>query len=60
MKYKKKITTDDFWYDLFEGSYINPRKVLANKDDVKRVEEAIKILLEFKQAGEDQNMIEEV
>jgi hypothetical protein len=58
MKFKKEITTADFWYDLFEGGYIKPEKVLESKDDAKRVQEAIKVLKEFQKAGEEQDMIE--
>ena len=58
MKYKKVITTADFWYDLFEGGYIKPKEVLENKEDIKKVEEAIKVLKTFQNAGEDQDMIE--
>jgi hypothetical protein len=58
MKFKKTVTTADFWYDLFEGGYIKPEKVLSSTDDALKVREAINILKEFKKAGEDQDMIE--
>ena len=60
MVFKKNasIETDDFWYDLFEGGYIKPSKLLENKEEVKRVNEAIKTLKEFCKAAEDQEIIQ--
>lgn len=60
MKWKidAEIITSDFWYDITDGGYINPCDLLENDDDVKRVEEAIKILLEFKNSAENNNIIE--
>lgn len=41
------LATSEFWYDVFEGGYINPADFLANDSDVKSVEDAIKVLTEF-------------
>jgi hypothetical protein len=58
MKWKKDIDTDDFWYDLFEGGYIDPQKVLSDKRDVIAVMNAIAILKLFKESGEEQGKLE--
>ena len=42
------LWTDDFWYDLFEGGYIDPRKVLADESQIEAVENAIKVLQDFR------------
>lgn len=49
MKIKKgsDIYTDDFWYDLTEGGYLNYKEFLANKKDIERVEFAIAVLVEL-------------
>lgn len=46
-----EITTDDFWYGLFEG-YINPKELLADKADVEAVDTAVTVLLNFRKATE--------
>lgn len=52
----KCIETDDFWYDLFDGGYIKPEKLLE-KDDAIEVLKAIKILLKFQETLEDNNLL---
>lgn len=37
------ITTDNFWYDLMEGS-IELKEVLAKKEELKQVNDAIRTL----------------
>jgi hypothetical protein len=56
MKIKKNCTasTDDFWYDLTDGGYLNPEEILENPDDVKRVKDAIDTIKEFETACEKQ------
>lgn len=44
----KNLNADcDFFYDLTDGGYINPTKLLVDKKDAERVMEAIKVLKEF-------------
>lgn len=59
MEFKKvnQIHTDDFWYDLFYGGYIKPEKLLKSKDDVAKIKNAMKVLLEFKEEAEEQEII---
>ena len=49
MKIKKglDLTTDDFFYDLFEG-YLDPDKICQNREDAKSVWKAMKIIEDFK------------
>lgn len=52
------IPTDDFYYDLFMGGYIKPEKFL-DSISAKKVEEAIKVINEYQQLLEDNELIEE-
>jgi hypothetical protein len=60
MKFKKesKIFTSDLWYDIFDGGYIKPEDILDNPDDMIRLQEAIDTLKEFRNAGENEKVIE--
>jgi hypothetical protein len=60
MEFKKnaKIATSDFYYDLFDGGYISPKKLLKNKEDIERVVAAIEIIKAFKDAAESSDIIE--
>jgi hypothetical protein len=59
MKFKKdaEVTTSDFWYDLFEGGYIKPHKLLIDKSEADKVEEARKLLKQFKNSAYDQDVV---
>ena len=55
MKIKKSVIKDlnpdcDFFYDLTDGGYIDPMKLLESKDDAKKVIEAVKVVKEFQEA----------
>lgn len=56
MKIKKglKISSGDFWYDLTDGGYLNPRKICANAEDADKVNAAIQVIRDFQQSCEDQ------
>ena len=41
--------SDGFWYDLTSGGYFEPKKVLADKKDIDRVKDALKVLLELEE-----------
>ncbi len=47
-------STGDFWYDLAYGGYLKPSKILANKADIKKVEDAITTILLFEKSCEEQ------
>lgn len=48
------VSTDDFWYDLTLGGYLNPDQILEDPKEALRVNEAINVLLEFERACEEQ------
>jgi hypothetical protein len=56
MKIKEglNISTDEFWYDLTDGGYLNPRKICDDPADAKKVLEAIAIILDFQKSCEEQ------
>ena len=61
MEFKKnsKITTDDFFYDLFLGGYIKPADILVNDVDIQSVENAISVIREFYDDADEANIIED-
>ena len=56
MKLKEglEIFTSEFWYDLTYGGYLDPEEMLENEEDIKKVKEAIKIIMEFERSCEEQ------
>jgi hypothetical protein len=61
MKFKKTktpIQTSDPYYDLFDGGDINPEKILADKEEAKKVREAIETILRFLDEAQDVGAIE--
>ncbi len=54
-----EIITDDFWYDLTDGGYIEPSKILSDKAQIEEVERAIALLRSFKEQAEDDGVMEE-
>lgn len=47
------ISTDDFWYDLFDGGYIKPETFLEDEEDIVRVKNAIAVIRELQDSLED-------
>jgi len=54
------IVHNDFWYDITIGGYIKPRELLKNEEDIKRVEDAIKVLEEFNKSAEESGIVIEL
>ena len=54
MEIKKdlEISTEDFWYDLTMGGYINPYEICAKEEDAIKVSNAIKIIRDFEASCE--------
>lgn len=48
------VVTEAFWYDLVDGGYIDPRDLLDNENDIKRVFEAIEVLEEFQEIAAEE------
>ena len=40
-------TSDDFWYNLTLGGYINPARVLSNKEQLDKLVDAIETVTSF-------------
>lgn len=61
MEFKEnvKITTDDFFYDLFLGGYIKPKDILVNEDDIARVNDAIDVIQDFYADLDEADIIED-
>lgn len=59
MEFKKvkSIETQDPWYDLTDGGYIKPAKILKSKEDVLKVESAVKTILQFFVDAEEAGVI---
>ena len=54
IKKGRRESTDDFWGDLFSGGYLKPKRMLINKEDINRVEDAMRVLREFQESCETQ------
>ncbi len=47
----------DFWYDLQNG-YIQPSRILADPEQIKKLEEAERTIASFRDAAEDAGLLE--
>lgn len=45
-----KLIEDDFWYDITDGGYIKPEEILDSIDQIKILNEALLIIMSFKDA----------
>jgi len=41
------VDNEGFWYSLSDGGYLKPEEVLADQEDIDKVNEAVKTLMEF-------------
>jgi len=57
LKDAKGITTDDPYYDLMEGGYINPSDYLGEAD-AKELSDAVKLIKKFLDEAEESGLIE--
>lgn len=53
----KYPSTDDFWYDFIENDYIKPEQFLKDQIDIDKVNEAIKLIREFKNTINNKDLI---
>jgi len=49
--------SDGFWYDITDGGYIRPEELLKNEEQIKKINEAIDIVMSFEKALEDNDLI---
>jgi len=54
------ISTCEFWYDVFDGGYIEPEDLLKNKEDIDKVRNAITLLNQFRDELEENEIIEKI
>ena len=55
---KPQGSSDGFWYDIDNG-YIEPEKVLVDKEQLKQLEEALEIVMSFERALINNDLINE-
>lgn len=51
------VWTNDLYYDLFDGGYINPEDLLENKEEIDKVKQAILTINEFLDGAIDKELI---
>lgn len=56
MKIKKgiEVSTQDFWYDLTDGGYLEPDEICDNQEDADKVKKAIAVIIDFQASCEEQ------
>jgi len=59
-KEREPMPTADFYHDLFVGGYFHPDLFLENMKDVYEVKNALYIIEKYKEALEENNLIEEI
>ena len=52
------IYTSDLYYDLFDGRNINPRKLLADEDDIAEMLDAMNLIQTFIEEAQENNILE--
>ena len=50
--------TEDFWYSLFDGGYVQPEGILSDKEQLKTVQNAVETLRQFKDQCEHAGIYE--
>lgn len=62
-KFKKDAevieTTDDFMYMLFDGGYINPEEYLEDEEQIKKLNNAISLIKDFRNDFENAGLFQE-
>ena len=49
-----RVSSSDLWYDIIHGGYIDPEEILENEEDIKEVNNAIKVLIKFEESCNEQ------
>lgn len=62
-KFKKDAevieTTDDFMYMLFGGGYIHPEEYLEDEEQIKELNNAISLIIDFRDDFENAGLFQE-
>lgn len=59
-KIKEAIQTSDFYYDITDGGYIRPAKILADQERAMEINKAIKVVEDWRQELYDDEMLEDL
>jgi len=56
MQIKKNLTisTDEFYYDLFDGGYLDPYDICENEEDADAVVKALAVIKDFEESCNEQ------
>ncbi len=52
------VAMDDFWYNLTDGGYIRPEKLIDDKDQLEKLNNAIATILTFKDELEEAGLVD--
>lgn len=58
IKKKAKITTNDLYYDLFEGGHLKPEEILEHQKDIDEVNKAISVINRLRKSLENSDNFE--
>lgn len=50
-----EVYTEEFWYDLTDGGYIKPENVLADEEQIAKLDAAIELVRSFERAIDERN-----
>lgn len=52
-------SSDGFWYDITDGGYIDPEELLAENEQLVKLEDALEIVRSFEKALKDNELLNE-
>jgi len=62
-KFKKDIppqgSSDGFWYDITDGGYIRPKEILGDEEQLKILNEALRIVSNFEWTIKSKGILEQ-
>lgn len=50
-----EVYTEEFWYDLTDGGYIKPENVLADEEQIAKLQAAIDLVRSFERAIDERS-----
>jgi len=59
-KEREPMSTADFYHDLFVGGYFHPKDFLEDQWQVRKLNEAIHMIKQYRFELEENNLIEEI
>lgn len=58
-KDRNSVASSEWYYDLFEGGYLEPEDFLEDEEDIKKVQDAMEIINNYLSNLEDEGLLEE-